>query len=152
MKIQMEPIGFVETEAASVPRHWSVSDIKGRLIIDKKYLGALEDISAGQEIVVIFYFHKSPNFQDELLKQNPPNRKKNIGVFSICSPRRPNPIGMSVLKVIKKEENIIYVEGIDMFSGTPILDIKPHIKSRHTCPSYKTSYKTGYKQGAAKEK
>ncbi|MBW2264747.1 MAG: SAM-dependent methyltransferase, partial [Deltaproteobacteria bacterium] len=57
------------------------------------------------------------------------------GVFSICSPFRPNPIGMSVLKVVEVSGNTIFVRGLDMIDGTPILDIKPHVVDKSTCPS-----------------
>lgn len=135
MKIEMEPIGKVHTECKNIPRHWTVSNVKGKLIISKKYLKGMKDIHAGQRIVVLFCFHKSPPFEPRFLCQIPPHRNKKLGVFSICSPLRPNPIGMSVLEVTGIKENVIGVKGIDMLDGTPILDIKPFVKSRHDCPS-----------------
>ncbi len=135
MKIEMEPIGFVHTEARKVPRNWTVSEVEGTLVVSKKYLPGLKDIKAGQHIVVIFHFHRSPKFTARSLTQTPPHRKKKLGVFSICSPLRPNPIGMSILQVLKVKGNIIHVRGLDMLNGTPILDIKPHIKGQKDCPS-----------------
>lgn len=132
MKITMEPIGTVYTEAEKVPRHWTVSDTEGRLVIDEKYLDGLKDIQAGQQIVVIFHFHESPPFSSEYLVQTPPHRNKDTGVFSICSPKRPNPIGMSVLDVVSVDKNIIHVKRVDMMNGTPILDIKPNVKDDET--------------------
>jgi tRNA-Thr(GGU) m(6)t(6)A37 methyltransferase TsaA len=134
--VTMEPIGFVSTDAKGVPRHWSVSDIEGRVVIDEKYQEGLKDIKAGQRIVVIFYFHRSPEFHAAYLTRTPPHRKKPMGVFSICSPVRPNPIGMSVLHVLGVEGNVIYVQGLDMLDGTPILDIKPYIEDKRDCPSF----------------
>jgi len=122
----MQPIGVVHTDAETVPRHWTLSDVKGTLVIDKQYQKGLKDIKAGQRIVVIFHFHKSPEFTPDLLVQRPPHRDEDLGVFSICSPRRPNPIGMSVLDVLEVDNNIIYVQGLDMLDGTPILDLKPY--------------------------
>jgi tRNA-Thr(GGU) m(6)t(6)A37 methyltransferase TsaA len=135
MTIQFEPIGVVHTDAVRIPRHWTVSDVKGTLVIDEKYLKGLKDITVDQKIVVLFHFNKSPVFTAGLLVQTPPNRKKPMGVFSICSPNRPNPIGMSVLDVLKISGNIIHVRGIDMFDGTPILDLKPHVVDESSCPS-----------------
>jgi len=129
----MQPIGVVHTDADTVPRHWTLSDIKGTLVIDKQYQKGLKDIKAGQRIVVIFHFHKSPGFTPDLLVQRPPHRDEDLGVFSICSPRRPNPIGMSVLDVLGVDNNIIYVQGLDMLDGTPILDLKPYPKSLKSC-------------------
>ena len=128
MSIELRPIGFVRTEARELPRHWSVSDVEGMLVIEEEYLEGLREIESGQRIVVIFYFHRSPEFSSRFLRQTPPHRSKEMGVFSICSPIRPNPIGMSVLKVLGVEGASIRVKGLDMLDGTPILDIKPYIE------------------------
>ncbi|MFZ0484059.1 MAG: tRNA (N6-threonylcarbamoyladenosine(37)-N6)-methyltransferase TrmO [Desulfobacterales bacterium] len=137
MAVTMETIGVVHTDADKVPRHWTVSDVKGTLVIDKKYRKGLRDIQPGQQVVVIFHFHKSPIFTSDLLVQKPPHRNEKLGVFSICSPNRPNPVGMSVLDVLRVENNIIYVQGLDMIDGTPILDLKPFVKDKYYCPSYR---------------
>jgi tRNA-Thr(GGU) m(6)t(6)A37 methyltransferase TsaA len=132
----MVPIGFVHTDANKVPRHWTVSDVEGTLVIEEKYTEGLKDIEPRQRIVVIFYFHKSQAFNASYLTQTPPHRKNPLGVFSICSPIRPNPVGMSVLEVLEKHNNTLKVKGLDMLDGTPILDIKPCIVDRHDCPSF----------------
>lgn len=85
----------------------------------------LKDIQKGQDIIVIFHFHQSPEFTVNHLIQKPPHRNEQLGVFSTCSPIRPNPIGMSVLRVIDIKGNVIQVKGLDMVDSTPILDIKP---------------------------
>ena len=136
MTVTMEPIGIAHTDVEKVPRHWSISDVEGRLVIDEKYQQGLKDILPGQEIVVLFHFHRSRKFTSKFLVQSPPHRNKAMGVFSICSPFRPNPIGLSVLEVLSVKQNIIHVKRVDMIDGTPILDIKPHIKNKESCPSY----------------
>ncbi len=136
MEVILTPIGTVRTEATSLPRHWSLSEVTGTLEIDPGYLQGLKDIHPGQRIVVLFCFHRSPPFSESLLVQTPPHRDRPMGVFSICSPRRPNPIGLSVVTVTAVDGNRIEVRGIDMYDGTPILDIKPHIDGKHDCPSY----------------
>jgi tRNA-Thr(GGU) m(6)t(6)A37 methyltransferase TsaA len=137
MAVTLTPIGTLRTTATNIPRHWSLSDVEGTLEINPEYTEGLKDILPGQEIVVLFHFHKSQPFSKNLLTQTPPHKGKPFGVFSICSPRRPNPIGLSVLKVTEVKENKIYVKRVDMLDGTPILDIKPHIINKHNCPSYK---------------
>ena len=137
MTITMKSIGVVHTDAQTIPRHWSVSDVKGTLVIDEQYQEGLKDIQKGQWIVVIFHFHKSKPFSPDLLTQQPPHRDQKLGVFSICSPRRPNPVGMSVLEVLQVEHNVLHVQGLDMVDGTPILDIKPYVEDKHGCPSYR---------------
>jgi len=130
MSIEFRPIGFVRTDAQELPRHWSVSEVEGTLVIDEGYSEGLRDIEAGQLIVVIFYFHRSPGFSPELLRQISGHTGREMGVFSICSPVRPNPIGMSVLEVLRTRGTSIDIGRLDMLDGTPILDIKPYIEDR----------------------
>ena len=137
MRIELHPIGTAHTDAQNIPRHWTVSDIEGTLVIDPEYTEGLSDIRVGQQIVVLFHFHKSAPFSSDLLKQTPPHRDKAIGVFSICSPRRPNPIGLSVLTVLDRRQNILRVRSMDMIDGTPILDIKPFITDKGNLPNRK---------------
>lgn len=128
MSIEVTPVGFVRTDAEEIPRHWSVSDLEGTLVIDEEYSEGLGDIKPGQRIVVIFGFHGSPQFSPELLRQASGQDGREMGVFSICSPIRPNPIGMSVVEVLGIRDADVDVKGLDMLDGTPILDIKPHIE------------------------
>jgi len=135
MSFRFEPIGRVRTAAESVPRHWSLSDVEGDLVIDEAYREGLTDIHPGQKLIVLFVFHRSPEFDRADLRQTPPNRENAMGVFSICSPRRPNPIGLSVLDVLGVRGSLIRVRGLDMLDGTPILDLKPWIEGERECPS-----------------
>ena len=135
MQMTLQSIGTAHTDAASIPRHWTVSDVEGTLVVDPGYSEGLSDIAAGQRIVVLFHFHQSPPFSNDLLKQTPPHRKQPLGVFSICSPMRPNPIGLSVLEVLARNDNVLHVRCMDMINGTPILDIKPFIVNEEALPS-----------------
>jgi tRNA-Thr(GGU) m(6)t(6)A37 methyltransferase TsaA len=130
MSIELKPIGVVRTSVADIPRHWSVSDVEGTLVIDSEYAEGLRDVEPGQRIVVIFNFDRSPGFSPELLIQVSGDSGRETGVFSTCSPIRPNPLGMSVVKVLGITDTRIDVRGLDMLDGTPILDIKPHIEDR----------------------
>jgi tRNA-Thr(GGU) m(6)t(6)A37 methyltransferase TsaA len=127
MAIEFKPIGSVHTDAVELPRHWSVSDVKGALVIDPQYQAGLKDIEPGQQIVVLFHFDRSPEFTSDRLIQHPPHHKDERGVFSICSPVRPNPLGLSVVRVLAITDNVITIQGLDMLDGTPILDLKPYI-------------------------
>ena len=128
MSIELRPIGFVRTDAEELPRHWSVSEVEGTLVIDEEYLKGLRDIGPGQRIVVIFHFHRSHRFSPEYLRQTSGQDGREAGVFSLCSPIRPNPVGMSVLEVLGVRDANVDVRGLDALDGTPILDIKPHIE------------------------
>jgi len=130
MTILMKSIGTFNTRAKDIPRHWTLSDVTGEITVKDSYVKGLKDITKGQQIVVLFHFHKSLPFAMEHLIQTPPHKSSPMGVFSICSPFRPNPIGLSVLSVIDINENRILVKHADMLDGTPILDIKPHIEKK----------------------
>ena len=127
MSLEMKPIGFVSTDAKEIPRHWTVSNVEGTLVINESYLTGLKDIKLGQRIYVIFHFHKSPKFTSEFLQVKRPVDGRELGVFSTHSPSCPNPIGLSFLEVLGVDGNIIRVRGLDMDDGTPILDIKPEM-------------------------
>ena len=123
--INLTPIGKVHTDVVDVPQHCRYSDVEGTITIDNQYRPGLTDISVGEEIIVLFHFHQSPDFTPEMLRLVPPHRKEELGVFSTCSPRRPNPIGVSVVGVTGIDNHVIKVKGIDMCDGTPVIDIKP---------------------------
>ncbi len=134
MSIEMEPIGFVRTDAEKLPRSFRVSEVEGKLEIGDAYREGLADFEPGQRIVVVFNFHESPAFAPRYLRQTPPHKRHlpshedgRMGVFSICSPVRPNPIGVSILDVLEVDGTTLRVRGLDMRDGTPILDIKPWI-------------------------
>jgi tRNA (adenine37-N6)-methyltransferase len=128
MSIELRSIGFVRTDAEELPRHWSVSNVEGTLVIDEEYCEGLRDIEPGQRIVVIFNFHRSPGFSPEFLRQTSSHHGRETGVFSTCSPIRPNPLGMSVVEVLGIRDANIDVRRLDMLDGTPILNVKPHIE------------------------
>ena len=102
--------------------------MEGTLVIDEEYSQGLRGIEVGQRIVVIFHFHRSPNFSAGLLCQTSGQLGMETSVFSTCSPVRPNPIGMSVLEVLGVRGASTDVKRLDMLDGTPVLDIKPHVE------------------------
>jgi len=101
-------------------------DFKGELEIFKEFEPGLKDIDGFSHLIIIFSFHKSTQRN---LFAHPPHDGKKRGVFATRSPDRPNPIGMTIVKLIKRKGNILKVSGIDMIEDTPILDIKPYTRS-----------------------
>jgi tRNA-Thr(GGU) m(6)t(6)A37 methyltransferase TsaA len=132
--VLLKPIGWVRTEAARVPRNWWLSDVEGRLEIDPALAEGLRDVRPGQRLLVLFHLHHSPAFSLDRLVQKPPHRDRPMGVFSICSPVRPNPIGLSVVEVLEVNGSTLRVRGLDMLDGTPILDLKPDFRERGQTP------------------
>lgn len=81
MKVTLTPIGRFYTDETDIPRHWSISDEKGWIEIDPQYTEGLKHIRSGQQIVVIFYFHKSEPFTKDLLMQTPRIKERKPGFF-----------------------------------------------------------------------
>ena len=87
---------------------------------------ALTDIEGFSHLFVLWEFHRSESFE---LIGTPPFDDKPHGVFATRSPRRPNPIGLTVVELVSRENELLHVRGVDMLDGTPILDIKPYLSS-----------------------
>lgn len=132
--IKFQPIGFIRTVFAdkrAVPRQANIAEtILSRVELCKELytnpeqsLETLEDFS---HVWIIYHFHRNePHFKPKI---SPPRLDgKKVGVLATRSPHRPNPIGISLVKVDKVEGSIIYFYGSDMVDGTPVLDIKPYI-------------------------
>ncbi len=128
MEIKFKPIGILHTpfkETTGIPRQAAgAKDVKGELEVFPEYSPGLKDLQDFSHIVIVFNFHKviAPS-----LKAHPPWDDKSHGVFATRSPYRPNPIGVSVVKLESVKDNILHITGIDMADGTPVLDIKPYI-------------------------
>lgn len=117
-------IGNVENEFDEPTAPDLIRAAESRIIIDSSLVTGLEGIEAGQQIMVVFYFHRSTGFD---LLQHPrgdPSRPRR-GVFALRSPNRPNPIGLTVVELIGINNNILRVRGLDAINGTPVLDLKP---------------------------
>ncbi|MFZ2054997.1 MAG: tRNA (N6-threonylcarbamoyladenosine(37)-N6)-methyltransferase TrmO [Candidatus Aminicenantales bacterium] len=98
-------------------------DIEGTLEIAPAFAAGLKDIDGVSHLIVIFAFHKSGPGH---LLVKPPLESRRRGVFSTRSPHRPNPIGMTIVRLLGRRRNVLKVSGIDMLEGTPVLDIKPY--------------------------
>lgn len=128
--LTLTPIGFVRspfTDKQQAPRQPpGAADVTGtiELLPDPRYEEALRDLSAWSHIWVLFWFDRNPDWKPLVL---PPRSTRKRGLFATRSPHRPNPIGMSVVRLERVEGRVLYVRGLDMLDGTPVLDIKPYV-------------------------
>jgi len=127
-KVCFNPIGIIHTPFKTlkgIPIQASMSNAEGSIEIFSKYQQALKDLDGFSHIYCVYYF--------DMVKQPIPLMSKPFlddekrGVFSIRTPFRPNPIGISILTLLRVEEGIIKVKNVDIFDKTPILDIKPFV-------------------------
>jgi tRNA-Thr(GGU) m(6)t(6)A37 methyltransferase TsaA len=128
MAYVFRPIGILKTPYKSksgVPIQ-GVFDREsgGEAEIFEEYAPGLQDIEGFSHLIVIYVFHLSQGYD---LVCKPYMEEKRHGVFAIRTPRRPNPIGFSVVRLLKKADRILYLSEVDMLNGTPILDIKPFV-------------------------
>ena len=93
-----------------------------RLEIFEPWLPALKGVDFYSNLEVLYWLHQS---RRDLVLQSPKNNKSTRGTFSLRSPVRPNPIGTSIVKLVKLEGNIVFVRGLDCLDETPLLDVKP---------------------------
>jgi len=125
-----KPIGFVSSpyqEASEVPKGLGAKhDARGVLKILSEFSAGLTDIEGFSHLFVIWEFDRSRGFE---LLGTPPSDNRSHGVFATRSPRRPNPIGLTVVELDSRQGADLHVAGVDMLDGTPILDIKPYLSS-----------------------
>lgn len=130
--VEMRPIGFVRSsfkEKFATPRQPGlVEEAQGRIVLEpwvqpEESLAGLESFS---HIWVIFHFHRNSNknFRAKVL---PPRSDEKVGLFASRSPHRPNPIGLSAVRLEKIEGPVLWVSGLDLIDGTPVLDLKPYL-------------------------
>jgi tRNA-Thr(GGU) m(6)t(6)A37 methyltransferase TsaA len=126
----MQPIGYVRSpysETAQIPKGCGAQhDAEGVLELLSEYEQGLTDIDGFSHLFVVWLFDRVDGFD---LLGTPPTDTRQHGVFATRSPRRPNPIGLTVVKLVERDGCRLRVTGIDMLDGTPILDIKPYLSS-----------------------
>ncbi len=126
----MHPIGFVRSphsDISQIPKGPGAKhEAEGALELDPEFEQGLSDIEGFSHLYVIWVFHQSERAE---LVGNPPTDDRPHGVFATRSPYRPNPIGLTVVRLIRREGRRLFVRGLDLLDGTPILDIKPYLSS-----------------------
>jgi len=123
-------IGFVGSpykDVGEIPKGLGVKhEAEGVLKILPEFEVGLTDIEGFSHLVVIWEFDRSNGFQ---LLGTPPSDNRQHGVFATRSPRRPNPIGLTTVELLRRDGSELHVRGFDMLDGTPILDIKPYLSN-----------------------
>ena len=126
----MRPIGFVRSpfaETKEIPKGLGARHSEeGTLEVLPELEAGLTDIEGFSHLFVIWAFHRAEGYE---LVGRPPTDDRPHGVFATRSPRRPNPLGLTVVELLRREGPRLHVRGVDMLDGTPILDLKPYLSS-----------------------
>lgn len=131
MEIKFKIIGYVKHNFSEEQVRGSIEGVRATIEVLSEYEKGLDEIEGFSHLIIISYLNKSNR---ELLKVKPKrlllfglkeDELPEVGVFSTDSPSRPNPIGVSIVKLIERKGRELKVDNCDLFNGTPVLDIKP---------------------------
>jgi len=124
----VKKIGVVRSHAKDSAKWWD--DVVSEIVLDDEYTDALDGLDEFSHATIVFFLHKvAGGVHGVRMKTHPRGRADMpyIGIFALCTPRRPNPIGITVVEITRRDENRLVVRGLDAIDGTPVLDIKPYI-------------------------
>ena len=151
--VQYQPIGIISSpfkDNVGIPRQAvGASDIKATVKVFDEFSEGLEDLDGFSHIIVIFHMHlvKNPH-----LKAHPPWDSREHGVFATRSPYRPNPIGISVVRLERIDGSVLHISGVDMADGSPVLDIKPYVPGLNPNKDVRIGWLTDKVEGMNKSK
>lgn len=148
--INFQPIGLIHSphkELAKIPiQPVFCEGIEGKVILNPQNIKGLKDLDGFSHIYLFFYFNKS---QKCCLQVKPYLADEKHGIFATRAPHRPNKLGMSLVKLLRIEKNILYVSDLDILDGTPLLDIKPYIQRFDSRETSKSGWQDAVKDGEA---
>jgi tRNA-Thr(GGU) m(6)t(6)A37 methyltransferase TsaA len=128
LEFAIHPIGVIHTpfdRLDGMPIQPSgAADVEGTIVINPEYEQGLTDLDGFSHIIVLFVFHRSNGFE---LMVKPFLDDQKRGLFSTRAPRRPNPIGLSIVRLVRIEGSRLTIRGADMLNQTPVVDIKPYV-------------------------
>lgn len=126
--IQLKPIGVIHTpfkELKGMPiQPAGAAGVEGTVEVFEEYRAGLKDLDGFSHVILLYHFHRSEGFKLEVV---PFMDTVPRGLFSTRAPRRPNPIGLSVVQLDRIENGVLHVRNVDILDGTPLLDIKPYV-------------------------
>lgn len=126
--VVMTPIGVIHTPHKSLEgmpiQPAGARQTLGQVVLEPRYAEGLDDIDGFSHVILIYAFHQSKGYR---LKVKPFLDTETRGLFATRAPRRPNPVGLSVVALISRSDNVLHIRGIDVLDGTPLLDIKPFV-------------------------
>ncbi len=137
-----EPIGVVHSpwkEKRTAPRQGTVLEAEGVIELFPRdgFLHALSDIDGFERLIILFHFHEAGHFKPKVL---PPRSSVRRGVLATRSPHRPNPIGLTVVRLLRVRGLCLDVKDVDILDGTPVLDIKPYIAYADAFPGARAGW------------
>ena len=145
MKIEFSPIGIIHsphTSPEGMPiQPTGAKGIEGTIEVFEPFASGLKDLDGFSHIILLYYFHQAQGYALETV---PFLDTKPHGVFATRAPKRPNPIGLSIVRLLRVDGRILYIENIDVLDNTPLIDIKPYVPDFDALPDKQTDVRTGW--------
>lgn len=123
-KIEIRPIGFVRRPSSD--KNARDKSLVSRIVLKKDLVEAIDGIEEFSHVFIIYWMHRISNAKRKLVREKGHGEMSPHGVLACRGPVRPNPIGLTVVELVKREENVLWVKGLDALDNTPVLDIKPY--------------------------
>jgi tRNA-Thr(GGU) m(6)t(6)A37 methyltransferase TsaA len=123
--------------------------VKGTVVVDRQYIDALADLEGFSHLILVYHFHLAQGYS---LKVKPFLDDRQRGLFATRAPRRPNSIGISVVKLCSIDRNTLNIENVDIIDGTPLLDIKPYVPEFDSANDIKIGWLEGKSIKSKKQK
>ena len=138
MEMNLTPIGFVKNNVTE-PKRGDWEAVTSEIIINEDLKQGLSRIDEFSHLIVIYWMHKLPPSQRSVIEVHPKGNQNLplVGVFASRSPARPNPIGITTVKLLERRDNVLKVTGLDAIDQTPVLDIKPYIPDHDSATEIK---------------
>jgi tRNA-Thr(GGU) m(6)t(6)A37 methyltransferase TsaA len=141
-EVLFRPIGRIHspfTEQAGTPiQPTFAGPVRGRIQIDEPYRAALADLEGFDRVWLVYHFDRARAFVPKVIPYRDSSQER--GLFATRAPARPNPIGMSAVRLVRIESDGIVVEEIDVLDGTPLLDLKPYVPAFDAYPAAKAGW------------
>jgi tRNA-Thr(GGU) m(6)t(6)A37 methyltransferase TsaA len=140
MEFTMRPIGVIHspfTQKSQTPIQPTRSQAVGQVEVNPEFAEGLQDIEGFSHIILLYAFHQSEGYS---LRVKPFLDDMLRGLFATRHPCHPNPIGLSIVRLLARRDNVLEVEGVDVLDSTPLLDIKPYVPDFDACENARVGW------------
>ena len=153
MKIEFTPIGIIHspyTEPEGMPiQPPGAAGVKGTVEVFEAFHAGLKDLDGFSHVILLYHFHRVTQVRLSVI---PFLNDEPRGVFATRAPSRPNPIGLSIVRLLCIEGNVLHIENVDILDGTPLLDIKPYVSAIDAHANTKDGWISGKMRSGADKK
>jgi tRNA-Thr(GGU) m(6)t(6)A37 methyltransferase TsaA len=135
----VEWIGVVYNDVKE-PTDEGWSAVVSEVVLDESLTEGLDGIEEFSHLLILFWMHRAPEAEPVRMRRRPQGRPDmpEIGIFAQRARHRPNPIGITAVRLLRREKNRLFVQGLDAINGTPVLDVKPYVAAFDAVDSPRT--------------